>query len=250
MSAVAQKISDLIDVGWNVRNWETYETWRRRVQAFLERGLPAEADKFEKTRVDLAGSDWEVMRASQIGMLEGLAVVVLEESAAVDSLTAAAALRVSSPLHYSKRVFVVHGHNNETKESVARFVEQLGLEAIILHEQPSSGGTVIEKLERYADVGFAVVLLTPDDVGAAASERDQLKPRARQNVILELGYFIGRLSRRRVCALYKKGVEIPSDYQGVVFIELDPAGAWHVKLAQELSEAGVPISLESLFKKV
>jgi predicted nucleotide-binding protein len=111
---------------------------------------------------------------------------------------------------------------------------------------------LIEKFEVYADVGFAVVLLTPDDVGAPASEANKpasMKRRARQNVILELGYFIGRLSRRRVCALYKQGVEIPSDYEGVVYVELDPAGAWHVRLAQELSEAGVPISLEALFKK-
>jgi len=75
-----------------------------------------------------------------------------------------------------------------------------------------------------------------------------LKGRARQNVILELGYFNGKLSRRRVCALYKPNVEIPSDYQGVLYVELDTAGAWRTKLAQELVEAGFSINLEALLK--
>jgi predicted nucleotide-binding protein len=97
------------------------------------------------------------------------------------------------------------------KESVARFLEKLDLRPIILHEQPNKGRTVIEKFEAHSDVGFAVVLLTPDDVGGLASSPDKLSRRARQNVILELGYFIGKLGRAKVCALYKEGVEIPSD---------------------------------------
>ena len=148
---------------------------------------------------------------------------------------------------HSKRVFVVHGRDEAAKESVARFLERLGLEPIILHEQASSGRTVIEKFEVYADVGFAVVLLTPDDAGGLAGTSADLKPRARQNVIMELGYFLGKLSRRRVCVLFKKGVEIPSDYQGVVYVELDASGAWRTKLAQELVEAGFSsIKLEAL----
>jgi predicted nucleotide-binding protein len=104
---------------------------------------------------------------------------------------------------HPKRVFIVHGHASEAKESLARFLERVGLEPIILHEQPNSGRTIIEKFEVYADVGFAVVLLTPDDVGAPKDAPTELKPRARQNVIAELGYFYGKLSRHRVCALYK-----------------------------------------------
>lgn len=93
-----------------------------------------------------------------------------------------------------------------------------------------------------------MVLLTSDDIGAAATESSHLKGRARQNVILELGYFLGRLSRSRVVALYKKDVEIPSDYQGVLYVELDPGGAWRTKIAQEFVEAGFSINLESLLK--
>jgi predicted nucleotide-binding protein len=181
-------------------------------------------------------------------MLEGLALKVMHDSTTTASGAAATVLPTSSAPQHSKRVFVVHGRDTEAKESVARFVERLGLEPIILHEQASSGRTVIEKFEVWADVGFAVVLLTPDDVGGLASSPTDLKGRARQNVILELGYFLGRLSRRRVCALYKKGVEIPSDYQGVLYVELDSPGVWRTKLAQELVEAGFSIQLDALLK--
>ena len=101
----------------------------------------------------------------------------------------------------------------------ARFIEKLGLELIVLHEQPNKGRTIIEKFQDYSNVSYAVVLLTPDDRGGVASSKlEEQQPRARQNVIFELGYFIGKLSRKRVCALYIDGVEIPSDYSGVLFI--------------------------------
>ena len=149
-------------------------------------------------------------------------------------------------VHQTKKVFLVHGHDNEAKETVARFIERLSLVPVILHEQPNSGRTVIEKFEVFSDVGFAVVLLTPDDVGASSKNQKSLNPRARQNVILELGYFMGKLSRFRVCALYKQGIEIPSDYQGVLYIELDSVGAWKRKLAQELVEANFSIDMDGL----
>jgi predicted nucleotide-binding protein len=113
------------------------------------------------------------------------------------------------------KVFIVHGHDEGPRESVARFLEKLNLQPIILHEQASRGMTIPEKLIAHGDVGFAVVLLTPDDLGRAKSSADD-QPRARQNVILELGYFVGRLGRAKVCALLKGGVEMPSDYVGTV----------------------------------
>ncbi len=115
----------------------------------------------------------------------------------------------------SRKVFIIHGHDNGTKEEVARFLSKISLEPVILHEQPDRGRTIIEKFEDYADVSFAVALLTPDDIGAAKREPDTMRDRARQNVIFEFGYFIGKLSRAGACALVKDGVEIPSDYSGV-----------------------------------
>jgi predicted nucleotide-binding protein len=139
-------------------------------------------------------------------------------------------------------VFVVHGHNEGVRESVARFLERLQLEPVVLHEQPNKGRTIIEKFTDYADVSYAVVLLTADDRGgtSAASFAEQ-RPRARQNVIIELGYFLGRLGRDRVCALYEDGVEIPSDYDGVIFVPL--AGDWQLRLARELNAAGLPVDM-------
>jgi len=142
-----------------------------------------------------------------------------------------------------KKVFLVHGHDESAREGTARFLEKLGLETIILHEQPNAGRTIIEKVEQYAGVAFAVVLLTPDDVGGTASNPQVLNPRARQNVILELGYFIGRLGRAHVAALLKGDVEKPSDYDGVVYIAMDSAGAWKLQLARELKTAGLDIDL-------
>lgn len=143
----------------------------------------------------------------------------------------------------SRRIFIVHGHDNETKETVARFSEKLGLETIILHEQPNGGKTIIEKFEKHAEVGYAIVLLTPDDEGYPTGKPEQVQSRARQNVILELGYFMGILGRNRVCALVKENVEIPSDFQGVLYIPIDNYGAWKLLLAKEIKEAGIEIDL-------
>lgn len=147
-----------------------------------------------------------------------------------------------------KTVFIVHGHDDAAKNSVARFVERFGLEAVILHEQPNKGLTIIEKFEKNASgAGFAIVLLTGDDIGASKDTPETVKPRARQNVILELGYFCGSLGRSKVCVLYKEGVEIPSDYLGVIYTPLDEAGGWHLKLAKEMKEAGLQIDLNKAF---
>lgn len=156
----------------------------------------------------------------------------------------------------SKRIFVVHGRDELSKVTVARFLENLKLDAVILHEQSSSSRTVIEKLENYSDVTFVVVLLTPDDVGTLAESisisdkklKDKLSFRARQNVIFELGYFIGKLGRDKVCALYQGNIELPTDYAGVVYVSMDEHGAWKQILARELEASGLNIDHKGLLK--
>jgi predicted nucleotide-binding protein len=143
----------------------------------------------------------------------------------------APALLPQEKIDHPRSVFIVHGHDEASKEAVARFLEKLDFETVVLHEQPNQGRTIIEKFEAHADVGFAVVILTPDDT---CTSDGKTTARARQNVILELGYFVGRLGRPRVLALKKGDVEFPSDYVGVVWTELDERGAWKTKLAQEL----------------
>lgn len=146
------------------------------------------------------------------------------------------------------KVFIVHGHDEATKLSVARLLEHLEIEPVILHERANLSRTIIEKLEEESqDAGYAVILLTPDDEGKSKQD-NKLNPRARQNVILELGYFVNKLGRRRVCALYCEGVELPTDFDGVLYTPLDSAGAWQTKLARELIAAGIKVNTEKFLK--
>lgn len=154
----------------------------------------------------------------------------------------------AEPSTTARSVFVVHGHDSLAKVEVSRTLEKLKLESIVLHEQPNEGKTIIEKFERDASrVAFAVVLLSPDDIGYPNGKPDSARPRARQNVILELGYFSAALGRARVCVLYKGEVELPSDYLGVVYVPMDDAGIWRFSLAKELKQAGIAIDLNNLF---
>jgi predicted nucleotide-binding protein len=142
----------------------------------------------------------------------------------------------------NNKVFVVHGHDTGARESVARFLESVDLDPVILQEKPNSGQTIIEKFEAHAaTVSFAVVLLTPDDLGGASGS-DHAE-RARQNVIYELGYFTGKLGRGRACLLRKGNVDVPSDLSGVIYTELDTGDGWKLKLAKELRAAGFNIDV-------
>lgn len=147
----------------------------------------------------------------------------------------------------SNNVFIVHGHDGEARESVARFIGNIGLTPIILHEQANMGRTVIEKVEAHSEVGFAVVLLTPDDEGRVKGA-NELESRARQNVLLELGYFIGRLGRENVCALKRGALEIPSDFAGVVWETMDTGGGWKQALGRELNAAGYEIDWNKVMR--
>lgn len=146
---------------------------------------------------------------------------------------------LSKPKLPSNKVFVVHGHDEAAKQSLARFLERIELEAVILSEMPDQGRTIIEKFEAYAgEVGFAVVLLTPDDLVMKPNGKGT-DFRARQNVVFELGYFAGRLGRGKTCLLRKGDIEIPSDLYGVIYTELDTSEGWKVKLVKEMKAAGL-----------
>ncbi|SEG31897.1 Predicted nucleotide-binding protein containing TIR-like domain [Halpernia humi] len=147
---------------------------------------------------------------------------------------------VTPDLDLSK-VFIVHGHDALLKTEVARFIEKLNLTPIILHEQASSGKTIIEKIEDNSNVGFGVVLYTPCDVGAIKGEPKKLNPRARQNVIFEHGFLIGKIGRKNVCALVKGNVEKPNDISGVVYISTDDD--WKLILSKELRNSGYSIDM-------
>ena len=144
-----------------------------------------------------------------------------------------------------RKVSIVHGHYNEVKQEVARFLEHLSIEPIILHEQASAGMTIIEKIEHYSsDADFALVLYTPCDRGRGALETTvPARNRARQNVAFEHGYLMAKFGRENVCALVKGNVEIPNDTGGVVYVDLDSSGAWRIEVTKELKAAGYAISI-------
>lgn len=142
-----------------------------------------------------------------------------------------------------RKVFIVHGRDNEAKFEVSRFIENLGLEPIILHEQANLGKTIIEKIEHYAnDADFAIILYTPCDNGRGIHEPNAAsKNRARQNVIFEHGYLMSKLGRENVCALVKGDIETPNDISGVVYINLDPYEGWKRAVSKELESCGYTI---------
>lgn len=204
----------------------------------------ADIDKIEfyRSYVD-EYQQWERARAQ----LSNVMVTVMEKV----ELFGVAELSVPGPKPgaLGRRVFVVHGHDEKLKTQVARTLERLDLEPIILHEMPNKGRTIIEKFEDYSDVPFAVVLLTPDDMGYVSdADPSTAQPRARQNVILELGFFLGRLGRERVAALFtgSSDFEKPSDYDGVTYIPVDGAGRWQFDLIRELKAAGIEVDANKI----
>jgi predicted nucleotide-binding protein len=198
--------------------------------------------KFEGMFYDNPEHEQEAERAKYLGsQLSRLRPLV-------DLLAIQAGPAKANPLKTSTRggkVFLVHGHDERMLQECARFLERLDQEVVILREQSNQGRTIIDKFEQVAqEAGFAVVLLTADDHGGpAGATAEQLKPRSRQNVIFELGYFVGRLGRKYVCALFEPGVELPSDYSGVLYEELDNRATWKIHLARELRDAGMSVDL-------
>lgn len=148
----------------------------------------------------------------------------------------------------NNQIFLVHGHDNEAKQTMARFLEKSGFEVIILHEQPDEGLTIIEKIEAYSNVGFAVVLYTECDLGRDKNDTvENEKYRARQNVVFEHGFLIGKLGRSNVCAIVKGDVQTPGDISGVIYTSMDAGEAWKVKLMKNLKASGMNVDMNNVF---
>lgn len=158
------------------------------------------------------------------------------------------AIEVVERMPENNKIYIVHGHDEEMKQTVARTLEKLGLEPVILHEQTNRGRTIIEKFEDHSeDISFAIILLSPDDKGCEANNfLESAKLRARQNVILELGYFIGKLGRNRVLVLFKDEIDFehPSDFVGVLYTPF--TDGWGLKMVRELRSCGYDIDANNL----
>jgi predicted nucleotide-binding protein len=180
--------------------------------------------------ITLHPPEWEVIWEG-----EDITRAILDEAKSVSETDQG----IAAPTR-SDRVFVVHGHDNQAVDQTEILIRRFGLTPIILREAPSSGRTVIEKFEEHSNVGFAIILMTPDDLGGVDS--DHLAPRARQNVIWEWGYLVSRLGRPNVICLYKQGVEMPSDLHGLVTIHIaDDVREKAEEIRRELNASGYQI---------
>jgi predicted nucleotide-binding protein len=177
--------------------------------------------------------------------LEELVATVFGDGFVQPSMTSEGAMKAEAAV---RAACVVDGPaDSQPVAAPANVVAQLGFKPIVLDEQADAGRTIIEKFEAHAARAvYAVVMLTADDIGASKASPQQLRPRARQNVILELGYFAARLGRAKVCAVHESGVEIPSDYAGVLYVPLDSGGAWKLRVAKEMKAVGLPVDLNHL----
>ena len=229
-----------------------WQVWQARVVAALSRrfkeGSPPFALVQHAMRFEFNDNRHEVFDEKRRGLVTAIQTArallrdqqKLGEGISVDSKSnRKPTIPAGSAAH---NVFIVHGHDGVMKDNVARTVEKLGLAPIILHEKPNQGRTIIEKIHDYSDVGFAIVLLSPDDVGYSRTGGEP-RSRARQNVILELGFFLGLLGRARVLALFKEDAnfEMPSDYSGVLFKPFDAGGSWKLELCKELQAIGIKV---------
>ncbi len=208
---------------------------------------PRYADPHPQQQIDAYEDGLERAQAIIQSMVDEIRVYGLPSDNVTRSQSSLITPKGTKPT--SNRVFVVHGHDEAMKQSVARVLEKLNLKPIILHDQPNKGRTIIEKFTDYSDVSFAVVLLSPDDLAFAADKAvSSAKPRARQNVILELGFFLGKLGRDRVFSLYNGdgNFELPSDYNGVIYTPYDRAGSWRVELLRELKSCGFSVDANLL----
>jgi predicted nucleotide-binding protein len=229
-----------------------FDLWRNQTEMVLRTTMGVEHPLHQAFKnvdyhptVWTSGTDFRPYRVR--GVKKGISLLAtarreVELTATTDD---AASTVASRPL--GKDVFIVHGHDSAAKLDAARVLDGLlGFTPVILHEKANAGRVLIEKLESEAGtVGFAVVLLTADDLGRAEGASED-QTRARQNVVFEFGYFIGLIGRPRVVALYEPGVELPSDLHGLVYIELDPRGGWKNDLARELDAAGFTVAWSAL----
>ena len=211
---------------------------------------PLPSGSIEALRIDIGLGRWELSRTHWAVKDEALFDILIKKGFITqEQLNASQALKEPPPPvvpppaadgsanFNNSQVFIVYGHDEIAKLEMAEFIESLGLEPIILHMQASSGRTIIEKIEHYSNVGFGVILYTPCDVGSKVGALNG-SYRARQNVVFEHGYLIGKLGRPRVAAVVKGTIETPNDISGVVYIDLDEQGNWKGELKKEMRSAG------------
>lgn len=249
LKALIDEIDVLISHGVSNSDLD-FIKWQKKAERFLK-SYYHEGDEYKdfintSFGVDVwsfntSDSSWVEACADGLRETKAIFEVYLEELQNSDDkeMTKVSDKKISNN---NNRVFVVHGHDGELRQSIARTLERQGIEPIILAEQANLGATIIEKFEKYSDVSAAICLFTDDDLGKANNE-DNLKPRARQNVVFEAGYFIGKLGRENVVLLANSNIEMPSDLSGVVYTN---NSMWEMQVLKELKEMGFIVDLNKV----
>ncbi len=238
---------------------ERFNTWRRKLGQYLDDSLPGESSRLNaklhhsvystrKNRESDVQYFWRQDGEKVLSYLDSLILDIENDEYEVVKVKKKGESNEGTPKSKNgqkNKVFIVHGHDGESKEKVARFIEKLGFEAIVLHEKESKGMTIIEKIEHYSDdVGFGIVLYTPDDMGNVKTEAENnLNYRTRQNVVFEHGYLIGKLTRSNVAPLVEGTIELPNDISGIVYISDKD---WQIDIAKEMKSAGYKIDFNKL----
>ncbi|HQD34288.1 MAG TPA: nucleotide-binding protein, partial [Bacteroidales bacterium] len=243
------KNKDNIEINYSFK--ENYQTWYSESLNLIKIILPDRLNDFkklyEKNGIEqyLLAHEHLILFSIEPSFNQQLSILKSAQSSLIDINSKS----LNNHIFNGKDIFIVHGHNEEMKQSVARCIEKLKLNPIILHEQSSKGKTIIEKFFDYSNVIYAIILLSADDIAYPKDENsNNFKYRARQNVIFELGYFMGKLGRERVLSLYEEidNFEIPSDYNGVLFIPYDKKGNWKLELVKELKAVGISIDANNI----
>jgi predicted nucleotide-binding protein len=234
-----------------------YQSWVSTTVSYLEKSFGFPSSKIDEFKshgeygsfpINATEAWWSKKRTNKVqGKLTLLAGYIDVLRTEIELKQPVGARSTSLTNAESRKVFVVHGHDTALQQAVARFLEKLDLEAVILDEQANQGRTVIQKFSDHSNVRFAIVLLTGDDVGGKkGTPPEELSPRARQNVILEFGYFLGKLGASAVCALYEPGVELPSDVSGMLYVPVEQGPGWKLKVGLELKAAGMDVDMNRI----
>ncbi len=235
-----------------------FKAWHTKAERFLIRKFGSESfevENFRKTQFTLTAfilggtPEYEFAEACVRDLRSTLAVFDTYLQEMEEEMASSASVNDIMTTDKTK-IFIVHGHDSALKNEVARLIEKQQIEAIILREQTNLGNTIIEKIENYSDVGAAICLFTNDDVGCEKGNKDEngnyiVNPRARQNVVLEAGYFIGKLGRKNVIIVAERGIELPSDMQGVVYTDKSD---YKLDILKELHAMEFHIDLNKLLK--
>ncbi len=249
-------VSDAYDKRGNAFGRERFNSWKSRFTKFLDEYLPGEKQRLNSklfrmiygvSRSDTPAENfWRYDGSDCEAFIDSLITDITNNDYVFKISETKKETEMNTAAPDPNKIFIVHGHDDLTKTEVARFIERLQFEAIILHEQPSGGKTIIEKIEEFTNVGFAIILYTPDDKGNAKAKADigTLDFRARQNVIFEHGYLIGKLGRGRVIPIVTdQSIELPSDISGMVYLNsID----WKIKIAKEMQHAGYAIDFNKI----